>query len=167
MPQDDDLRGLDAVAALIADQLSDERARKASLEQRATGIVTSSAALIASLGAISALATRRGESTISTPAVVLVCAAVVLLLGSSALAARAWSPRSYANVADPTLDDFVSDKGWATATRSGNRDASVLRIEITKRAREVNDKKARWLTVALWVQIAAILFLGATAVALA
>lgn len=159
-------RGQDASVQLIVDQLGEERSLKASIEQRAIGVITTSGTLVTLLLAVSALVTRDADFVIPAAAAIAASAAIGSFVITAIVAIFALMPRSYGVVTAEDLRRLVSDDTWESASEYAAQDAARLRVEVTDAARRTNRVKARILGVALACQVIAVLCLATAAIVL-
>jgi hypothetical protein len=157
-------RGRDAVVGLVIDQLSEERSRKASIEQRALSAITSSGTLVTLLLGAAALVTRRSDFAIPAAAAIWASVAIGLFVATAAIAIFALIPRTYADVSSEALDRLVGDEAWERSSEFASLEAARLRVDVIATARANNAAKARTLTAALAFEVIAVLCLAIAAI---
>jgi hypothetical protein len=160
-----DIAGV-AYADLIKDQLTQERARKASIEARGIGIITTSGALVTLLFAVPALATTSAATyTLPSGARVLLVISVFLFLIAALAGLMANMPTPYDEVHEDGLDDMVKPTWWSDADKaSADRAVAAARVGIIKSGREASSQKAWFVIVGIGVEVAAVTVLAAAAV---
>ena len=154
-----------AVMDVVRDQLAQERAIKTSLEARAGGVITSSGTLVTLLLAIIGLVSGPGGVQLGAAAKALIVGALVCFLAAAVLAMLAVRPRTYSGMDRADLKAISTEHAWkAPGAYAGPRIASAL-VDMIDRSRDMNRIKAAQLGWAIGVEVAAIVFLGLTAVA--
>lgn len=145
----------DAYAELVKDQLSEQRARKASLEQRAVLVITSSGALVTVVGALSAFVVK-APIMAPTSAKLLLGLALLLFLVAAVLGIAVNWPRPYAEPAIEWMELLLQDTFWAGRWSVGTSTSARARLDTIRRAQTVNNTKAKCLTAALALEVAAV-----------
>lgn len=141
---------------LIKEQLDEERSRKASLEQRAVFVITSSGTLATLLFGLATVVTgTTGLSLSGTAKFFLVCA-VPLFLASAVLGILVNAPRDYDELGTDELARIVEPDYWQAAGSIGARRSAEARITVLRTARSLNLKKAKQLFWALIVEVIAV-----------
>jgi hypothetical protein len=152
----------DAYGRLILEQLTEERARKGSIEQRGLAVVSTSAGLVTALLALAGLITKRNDFHLTVVSEVLLSAAALLLVAGAAAAVLTNVPRGYGEVSDEQLKEMTADDAWYQDSREGARLAADLRREVLAAARSQNQRKARWLLAGIALEVAATICVAAT-----
>ena len=135
--------------------LSEQAARKSSIEQRALAVITTSGALVSLLVALSALLLGKtaGLRLHSGPRAALV-AAVIAFVAAAIIALMANTPRAYLSFAPEDLDRMLRE--WD----SGGEDAlwlvSQAQAEHLKSAIKANARKALLLQTAVGAEVGAV-----------
>lgn len=148
-------RAGDVYGPLMVTMLSEQAARKSSIEQRALAVITTSGALVSLLVALSALLLGKdaGLRLHAGPRAALV-AAVVAFVAAAILALMANTPRAYRDFAPEDVDRMLAE--WD----SGGEDAlwlvSQAHADHLKRATEANEKKALLLQIAVGAEVGAV-----------
>lgn len=145
-----------AFAQLIVEQLTEERARKTSLEGRGLALITTSGAFTTLVLAISALT---GDGTLPGPARALLILALVCFFVAAVLGVLVNLPADYREPSPGDLLAAVNDSGDRDLA-SGERSVARVRIKILEAARGRNKDKAERLLWGAWAQIAALLFVA-------
>ena len=151
----------DAYVQLIKDQLTEERARKTSIEQRGVGVITTSGALVTLLFGLAALATKT-QATYTLPDLArwaLLFAVAAFLLASCLGLATNW-PRNYDEVMPDAMRSFIEPGASAGAEPEPARRAAKDQIAIIESARAVNGLKARQLIAAMSCEVIGLLVVG-------
>jgi hypothetical protein len=153
-----------AYGALITEQLMQERARKASIEQRGLAVITTAGTLVTILLALPALATKAGQTyVLPNDARLWFLAALVLLVASAAGALASNWILNYDEVTATGLRELVEESWWSGPADEGARLAGQARVEIIITARTVNSRKAGALVWAMALEGAGIATLAVAA----
>lgn len=148
---------------IVKDQLSEERLRKASLEQRALAVVTTSGALATLLFGLAAFAVQSIKVGLNPWQRDSVLAAVVAFLVAAVVALLVQAPMPYREARLDALNEWTKKAPWHSLDLvAAAREEAVLGYFTIKRARCLNRYKA-------WLLFAAVLFdvLAVAAVAVA
>ncbi|GAA1716614.1 hypothetical protein GCM10009745_76420 [Kribbella yunnanensis] len=137
--------------ALLADQLTDERAKKNSLEQRGIAVISTSGTLVTITLGFVALATRSQNYVLGTTVVVLLVAALIGLVLAAGTGLVVNLP-TRVPVIDP--NDLIST-GEDDDPESARAEREVLSALVTE-LRRVNGHRARTLFAALLIEVAAL-----------
>jgi hypothetical protein len=149
---------------LAVDQLNEERGRKASIEQRAVMVISTSGVLISLQFAIATVRMRVESFVVPNPAFVLLAVALVLLIVAAALALAVNIPlRRHPVIEVSRLAALFDAGGDETAPRLVLASMHKTRVAVLAALRIDNDRKARLLVSGLVIELAAI-FLVAVAV---
>jgi hypothetical protein len=152
---------------LIEDQLAEERARKASLEQRAGGVITTSGAVVTLVFGFTAVV--KGSTALHIPdtARLELLVAVVLLLIAVAMALVIGLPRTYLEVEKEGLDQMVTENAWINPEAvEARRTTAEANVGIILSARGVNATKATLLSAAFVLEVLGIVSLALSAMAI-
>ncbi|MGJ7442151.1 hypothetical protein [Aquipuribacter sp. MA13-6] len=149
-----------AVMTLIEGQLAEERSTKASLEARAIGVVTSSGALTTLLFALSALVTRPTDYELPGPARYVLLATLLAFLLAAVLAILAARPGTYHEVTVESLEEAATAGSMASPVDEGSPKIATVLVDIIRKARVRNGKKATFLKAAVTCQVAAAVLLS-------
>jgi hypothetical protein len=149
--------GSGTYAALMLQLVTDQDARKASIEQRALAVVTTSGTLVTLLFGLVALLSksndyempRAAEGPLGIGAGLLVVAAVL------ALATNAPLP-GYKNADDDGLDP-IFDRYWKESKIDAELRVAVMRKGIYAAASRMNGVKAKLLIAAMTFEVAGVL----------
>ncbi len=145
---------------LIREQLTEERAVKASLESRATGVTTSSGTLATLLLALSAFVSDADDFELPWIAGFLIGAAIVLFAVAIGLAVRISTPARYREAETEWLKSLPQKKFWADPEPYGAMLTARSKVGIIEVARVLNGDKAVRLRWAINFQTAAIVATG-------
>jgi hypothetical protein len=152
----------DAYAALIADTLAGQRARKESFERRGFSVITSSGVIASVLLGISAVVVS-GENKPPGLARWAFVSALVLFATAFVLGIVANIPRSHQQTRSEHLRPLLEDRFWLGRSAVGKFRSTEVRVSMLEWSEGVNDKLGHVLIVALVAELLAIL---AVAVAL-
>jgi hypothetical protein len=152
----------DVYGPLILEQLTEERARKSSIEQRGLAVVSTSAGLVTALLALAGLITKRSDFHLTVASEVLLSIAALLLVAGAAAAVLTNAPRGYAEVSDAQLTEVTAEDAWYKDAGEAARVVGDLRREVVASARCQNQRKAKWLLAAIALEVAATMCVAAT-----
>jgi hypothetical protein len=149
-------------AGLIAQQLVDEQARKASLEQRGLAVITTSGVLVSLLFGLGAVVLKRAE-TLGLPlaARLLLVAALAAFVAAAGLGLATNLPRTYTVVALADLRRMVTPGLWDRAERPAARRVAENRVELLAVARQLNGTKAQLLQWAVGAETTGVALVAA------
>lgn len=150
----------DAYRRLISDQLAEQRDRKKSLEQRGTAVITTASVLTSLLLGLGAIAGRSNTVALPGCARAFVALALTLFVISAGLAVGTNWPRSYDEPTVDALRELLSPEEWGDHPDTGAMSVAAVEVDIIKRAREVNGRKAVVLMSAMIAQLAAVALLA-------
>lgn len=151
---------------LLVSLLSEESNRKASLEQRAISVVTTSGVLVSLLVALTTLLIGKSPPRTIDPApkALLICALVVFVTAAT-FALVANSPRDYRGFSDDDIDLMVAR--WTGEKNEAVLNVAEFQASLLKKAQQLNDKKAGLVQWAVGSEVAGVGLLAlAVAVAL-
>lgn len=153
----------DAYGPLILEQLTEERARKSSIEQRGLAVVSTSAGLVTVLLALAGLITKRSDFHLTVASEVLLSIAALLLVAGAVAAVLTNVPRGYDEVSDAHLTEITAEGAWHKQDiGEAARLVADLRREVVASARSQNQQKAMWLLAAIALEVAATMCVAAT-----
>jgi hypothetical protein len=140
---------------LMVTMLSEQAARKSSIEQRALAVVTTCGALVSLLVALSALLLGKDArlGLQAGPRAALV-AAVIVFVAAAILALMANTPRAYRDFAPQDVDRML--KQWDSSGDDARWLVSQAHADHLKRAIKMNGKKALLLQIAVGVEVGAV-----------
>jgi hypothetical protein len=149
---------------LVKQELADEDARKASLEQRGLAVITTSGVLVTLLFALGALSTKRAATLNLDPgAAIALAVALVLFVLAAISAVVVNAPFLEYQKASP---DSIKKRLQADPIPSEDEaaaEAAMVRIAELRSARGQNGKKANYLLTAMRFEVLAVI---ATSVAI-
>lgn len=151
----------DVYAPIVEGMLTEEAARKASMEQRAISVITTSGALVSLLVALAAF--LLGKNTTfhaSTPTKYTLVGAVALFVAAAILALLVNSPRAYRSFGPDDVKFMLAE--WSSDVDEARKRVSEAQNQFAEQAIKMNDTKARLLQAAVICEV-----LGVCAVALA
>lgn len=149
-----------AYTSLVLEQLTEQRATKKSLEQRGSGIITTSGTLVTLLLAFAALVTSSKAFELPTLARILVGASIALFIAAAFSGIAVNWPRPYAEVNLRDVRQLLTFDTWTKSAAEGSIETAGAQIEILAGARSFNATRARWLQLASTCQIASLVFLA-------
>lgn len=157
---DDDPNGRAVYAEYIREQLADQEARKASLEQRGLAVITTSGALVTLLFGLTALTVKR-ESTFVIPdkAAVFLALALVFFVLAALSALITNLPRSYRGVTVKALREAVKTE-WDVSEATASRRVALTRLTVLASAKAVNNQKGFALIAGIAAEIVAVALVG-------
>lgn len=141
---------------LIREQLAEERVRKASLEQRGVTVITTSGVLVSLLFGLAAVVTESKTFQVPDAARYLLVLALVLFVGAAASGIVLNSPRKYVEAHPDDLERLLRRDVWDASGSLGGRRSAEARVKILRKARTINDGKAKWLLRAVFLEVAAV-----------
>lgn len=145
-----------AYGQLIADQLTEERSRKASLEARAVTVITTSSALATLLFALTAGLTATSKFRLSGPAKLPLLLTLVTFVFSAAFSLAANVPLQYREPTSAGLARLVNTNYWSASAEIGEIRVAEAQVVCLAAARSANDLKARVLIGAIFFELLAI-----------
>lgn len=157
----EDERAGDVYAHVIGELLQQERDRKASLEQKALSVITSSGALVTLLFGFASLAKTQSAAPVPVATRVLLLAALAAFLAATLGGLRVnrlvnYSPLGVSN----DLRRMVSDELWNQDAPVGRQAIAEFRVDEIDRWREENGRKARRLQRAIAAESCGVAFLA-------
>lgn len=152
-----------AYIGLILEQLTEERATKKSLEQRGTGIITSSGTLVTLLLAFAAVVTSSKAFELPTVARIFVGISVTLFIAAAFAAIAANLPRPYAEVSLRDVRRLITDDEWRKPIAQASMATAEVQLIILETARRYNAARARLLELAATSQIVSLVSLAIAA----
>lgn len=156
--------GLSSISDYTREQLDAEDKRKASFEQRGLAVVTTSGALVTLLFGLAALSTKAAATfELEDAAKLPLAIALVLFVLAAVFALLTNWPLNYHWVEPADVRKSVKQKPPPTEERA-LKDMALTRLAVLEVAREKNVLKARFLIVALSLEVLAV---AAVAVAIA
>jgi hypothetical protein len=142
-----------AIAAFLTDQLTEERSRKVSLENRAIGVITTSGALVTLLFGLAALVTSGDAFFLPVAARVALMLALVPFILAAVLAVVIASPAVYREATVESMRKLAAPDVWlAPAAEAGPKIADIT-VRIIDGARHANGRKATLLRWAAWAEV--------------
>jgi hypothetical protein len=151
-------------AALISEQVAEERASKGSLEQRALAVITTSSALATLLIGLAAFARQAPHLHLDTVPRWLIVGAAAAFLIAAILSLVVIIPRDYKEASPKALDERIMRDRWtSTDVVEEARQNAVLYYHTLKRARDLNGCKATLLFLAVIAEVVAVLSAGLAA----
>lgn len=146
---------------LIEDQLTEERATKASLESRSNGVIASAGTLTTLLFALAAITTQATSHQLPSLAKVLLVVAVVSFLISIWFALRAATPATYQEVETGSLYALATTDALSAPAIEAEPAIAKATVQVIEGARRGNAAKARALKTAVQAELTAAVLLAA------
>jgi hypothetical protein len=144
----------DVYGDLIANLLTLETTRKASIEQRGITVITSSGVLVSLLIALSALLIgRNSETPLGAASRTLIVAAVVAFVVAAGFGIAANAPRTYEGLSDEDLDRIVAKHSWSASEEEAGLLVAQQRVRELKTAVKINNRKADYIQWAITAQV--------------
>jgi hypothetical protein len=152
----------DVYAEVIDELLEHERSRKASLEQKALAVITSSGVLVTLLFGFSSL-TKTQQAPIPLGARILLLAALVGLLVAILVSLGINRPVDFRPLGVKTdLHEMTTEALWTADAAGARRAIAVFRVKEIDHWREQNGRKAGLLQNAIIAESAGVALLAAT-----
>lgn len=150
-----------AYAELVVETLAEERARKASVEQRGGHVITSSVAIAGALVGLAAFVPSFSLTALPVHSlwlfvVGLACLGLAAMLGL----VTNW-PLDYDEVDPDELQRLIEPQYWDAAGTIGQRRVAEVRVSVIAKARTRNGLKATMLTWAMGMQIGGLILIVA------
>jgi hypothetical protein len=137
---------------LVREQLTEERARKTSLEQRGVAVITSSGTLVTLLFGLTALATKAQNYTLPAQAGLFLSAAAALFV-AAAVAGIATNWAFYYIEVEPDGLRGLQDENWAGDEGEAAKVVANAWTDIIEDARINNATKGRLLRTAMILEV--------------
>lgn len=150
----------DAYGQLIKEQLDYDRAVKASLEQRAVTVITTSGVLVSLLFALAATVTDIEGFEPPFAARVLLAFAMGSFLVAAILGIAVNRPRDYEVTGQAGLRRIIEEQFWVGPSEIGSRRSAEVRVDMILSAREANRRKGKLLLGAMVLEVAAVALVG-------
>jgi hypothetical protein len=148
-----------AYGQLIADQLSEERNRKASLEARGVTTVTAAGTLVTLLFALTAGVTAAPGFKLPAGADVPLLLALIAFVIAAIFGLTTNLPLRYREPTARGLAKLVDARFWAAPARIGELRVAELQVALIAAMRSANNLKVRLLIFAIAAELIAIIFL--------
>ena len=148
-------------AALITEQLVEERARKASIEARGLSVITTSGALVTLLFGLGSLVSGVEGYTLPTVGRWFLLGALGAFLLAAAAGIVANFPLRYREVSVAGLRRLTAPEWWTNAEPAAARRAAEARLNVLERARSTNAFKVNALIAAMVIEVIAVVLVAA------
>lgn len=149
---------------LVKAELDEEWDRKKSFDQRGQALLTTSASISSiALGVVSLGAHELGIG-LKAPTLTGVGIGLFFLFAAVAMGIRTSSLLKYDGVKTSDLSRLLKREFWEAGESIATLRTTEVRIEILKRARELNEYKSQFLGWGQWFQLIGLIALGAAAV---
>jgi len=153
-------------ASLLNDLIDDANKTKASLESRAGGVITTSAALVTLLVGFAAVTSASSPRHLPSSAVQSLAIALVLIVTASALAILVTAPFVYREVSTGEIERLTEQQFWIYEDRiEAMRMVARSRVKTLRWARGMNTAKGVVLVLAIAAEVAGIGLLAETVIA--
>jgi hypothetical protein len=160
--EDEKVAGQVVYAPLLENLLTQERARKSSLEQRGQAVITTSGVLVSLLVALAAVVTNATVFTLPGASRKLFIGALILFVLAAVSGIISNSPLAYRGMRTEDLHRIVAVKNWYGAPEIAAQRVAQSRVAILERTRKLNHIKAYALFTALVFQVLAVMALAAS-----
>jgi hypothetical protein len=150
--------------SLLLDQLTEERAKKGSLEQRGIAIISTSGTLVAIVLGFVALATRNPAFVPSATVVTLLVVALGGLVVAAAAGLLVNAPTRTPVIDAQQLLAIAEQPDWDRVDAASRRAEYRLRAEFLVEVRRLNRWRARVLLAGLLVEVCALGLMAVSAV---
>lgn len=142
--------GYNVYGEYIKGELEIQDKRKASFEQRALAVITTSGTLVTLLFALAALSTKEADTfTLPNAATWFLALGLVLFFASALGALRTNAPVEYQAVTTDDIRERLREDRYTESARVAIRDVAFTRLKELESAKEVNEQKGRWLQRAM------------------
>jgi len=152
-------RGSAVYAAYIKDQLSDQNARKNSIEQRGIAVVTTSGALVSLLFGLTAVLTGARHYHLPAAAKPWLSAAMAAFVLGAIGGIVTNLPLFYIGVRPSELRSAVK-KRWHDSVEDAEQRVAATQVKVLARAKTLNTVKGFVLFGAIGAEVAAVTFLS-------
>jgi hypothetical protein len=149
-----------AYGQLIADQLTEERSRKASLEARGVTVITTSSALATLLFALTAGLTATSKFILPVSAKLPLLLTLVTFVFSAVLSLVVNVPLRYREPTLAGLAGLLNSNYWKAPAEVGEIRVAEAQVTSLAAARYANNLKGRLLIGAIFFELLAIPFLA-------
>ncbi len=149
-----------AYGQLIADQLMEERSRKASLEARGVAVITTSTALATLLFALTAGLTATSKFKLPVSAKLPLLLTLVTFVFSAAFSLAANLPLRYREPTPAGLAKLVNSDYWKAPVEIGEIRVAEAQVASIAAARSANNLKVMLIVGAIFFELLAIPFLA-------
>ncbi|HEX2049235.1 MAG TPA: hypothetical protein VHJ34_01220 [Actinomycetota bacterium] len=146
-----------AYGALIEEQLTEERSRKQSFEQRGLAVVTSAGTLVTLLFGLVAVLTKVEGFVLPDDARPFLLATLLLFTLAGSLGLIINKPQKYAEPSASWLETLTSEIVWrAPDLRLAERRTAQARVNSIRSFRDRNKRKGFALTAAIVLEVLAV-----------
>jgi hypothetical protein len=149
-----------AYGAFIADQLTEERSRKASLEARGVTTVTAAGTLVTVLFALTAGLTAAPHFTLPAGARVPLLIALIAFVIAAVFGLTTNLPLRYREPTARGLARLIDARFWAAPAQIGERRVAEAQVALTAAMRSANNLKVRLLILAIAAELIAVICLS-------
>jgi hypothetical protein len=149
-----------AYGALIADQLTEERSRKASLEGRGITTVTAAGTLVTLLFALTAGLTAAPRFKLPAGADVPLVVALIAFVIAAVLGLMTNVPLRYQEPTVGGLARLIDARFWAAPAQTGERRVAEAQVALIAAMRSANNLKVWLLILAVAAELIAVISLS-------
>lgn len=153
-------RGATLYAAYIKEQLAGQDARKASIEQRGTAVITSSGVIVSLLFGLVALLTGAEDYQLPDGAEPWLFAALVAFACAAIAAIITNAPLSYRGPTAAQMRGLVRGSTWEENVADAERRIAATNAGVLARAKSRNSFKGYVLLLAISAEVLAVFFLA-------
>jgi hypothetical protein len=155
-----------AYTAFIADQLSEERNRKTTLEGRGIVVINTASALATLLFALTTVVTRAAKFRMPGSALIPLVLALVFFVCASICGLLTNVPLRYREPAAAGLAKLVDPSYWSGPRETGELRVAEANVKTLASARSANGLKVMLLLLAVGFEILAVMALSWTIVSI-
>lgn len=157
-----DVKASEIFAAVIDNELQQERARTASLEQRAMAVVTSSGVLVSLVFGFGTLLKGQRGPHLSAGARVLLASALLAFVVAAVMSLLTNKPRAYKPLGVKSDLTRMVTELWKITGDNARRSVAEFRVDEVDRWRDNNEIKAAYLQRAIAMECCGIGLLAAS-----
>jgi hypothetical protein len=143
-------------AAVIADNVARQAARKTSLEQRGLSVITTAGALVTLQLALVAAITGADTFKFSAPEKVALGIALALFVAACTLGLLTNQTRKFPHLSSNQLEKYTEPEVWNTSADVARRRIARAQVQILRKTRALNGQKARLLRYAIRLEVGGI-----------
>jgi hypothetical protein len=149
-----------AYGQLIADQLTQERSRKTSLESRGVTVITTSGTLVTLLFGLTAGLTAASGFKLPSGAKLPLLLALIAFVIAAGFGILTNMPLRYQEATPEGLGKLVNAKYWTAPATTGELGVAAAQVALLSAARSADNLKVRLLIVAISAELLAVAFLA-------
>jgi|SRR5215207_7654715 len=153
-------RGSTLHAAYIKEQLAAQEVRKASIEQRGAGVITTSGVLVSLLFGLAAILTGAENYQLPGHAKSWLLAAMISFVVAALAAIVTSAPLFYSGPKIRDLEEAIKGPVWQESPADAEKRIAATEIKVLATARSRNTFKGYALLLAILTQVCALVFLA-------